>query len=361
MSHTVKDGTIRSESTGARPMRLATITALLLASCSPGVGPSAIAPTGPSTSGAPSARPEISSLPSVSASTLPTVVLPGSVLHDRTSGNDVHTIYLLEGGVDKPLTSAGEYQLLVVAPDHTKMLVMPGGDIAAPVVGGSLDLDGTHFSLLDSLDPTLNLVPGAWSPDGKRIAFLGWDDTDPSRTGVYTARESDGGDLVRVTKRPGLLFDSPLDYSPDGKSLVFYRAAHPDPDSYVGGSLWTVKVDGSGERQINGSARPGGWARWSPDGSAILFPNERTSPTGALWTVSPDGSNLVQLFVDPGRGFPITPTWSEDGSLILFATSLDNDQFRHTDNVFAVIDADGTNLRHVAGTSGFNREPEWWN
>lgn len=120
---------------------------------------------------------------------------------------------------------------------------------AAPttITGGKLSLDRTDFELLALTDPTLNLVPEAWSPDGERIAFEGWDDSDSSRTGVYTARASDLGGLVRVTSSGGRPHDIALDYSPDGSQLVFYRSVRAEPHFPIdiGGSLWVVNVDGS--------------------------------------------------------------------------------------------------------------------
>ena len=286
-------------------------------------------------------------------------MLRGAVLFDRTTPGDIHSIYVLQAGAERRLTEPGAYQLGRLSPDHRVILVIPGGDLPSPITGGTLDLDGTHFRRLPSKDLTLNLLPSAWSPDGTRIAFIGWDDTDPSRTGVYTARAFDGGQLIRVTNRPGRLDDVPLDYSPDGQWLLIYRSAQPDPDPHIGGSLWTVRVDGTDARQINGSAHPADWARWSPDGRKILFATERMAAVGAVWTVSPDGSDLRQLFTDPGGGFPITPTWSPDGSQILFALDPINDEFQHPDNGFEVINADGSDAARVAGTSGFSRQPEW--
>ena len=293
-----------------------------------------------------------------------TVALPGRLLFTKTSQiwGDVQSIFVTSDHHVSRLTAPGAYCcLLRISPDHRKILVMPGGDIPPPVTGGTINLDGTHFARLQLTDPTLNLVPQAWSPDGKRIAFEGWDDSDPARTGVYTARVGDGGGLIRVTTRPGALHDVPLDYSPDGRYLVFYRAVGVDPDPQVGGSLWVVGVNGSGAHQIaSASDRPGSWARWSPDGRQILFANERTAPTGAIWTVAPDGSRLAQLFRDDQGRFPIGPVWSPDGSQVLFALDPTNDAFTHPDNGFYVVSADGTGLALVNGSHDFKSQPEWF-
>lgn len=238
------------------------------------------------------------SAPSVSPSscvggTIPAdVILPGKVLFDQSAEGDVHTIFLLNAGCEKQLTEPGAYGLGRVSPDHRRILVMPSGDIPPPITGGTIDLEGKHFERLKLTDPTLNLVPGPWSPDGSRIAFEGWDDSDPTRTGVYTAQASDGGDLVRITTRPGLRHDIPLDYSPDGSQLVFYRSVHVDPDPHVGGSLWVVGVDGKGRAA-------------SPDTLT-----QRTGPAGhrtARRSCSPP--NAPRRRVPYGTSRPAAPTW----------------------------------------------------
>jgi hypothetical protein len=250
-----------------------------------------------------------------------------------------------------------------ISPDRTRILTMPGTDQTGAVRGGTLTLDGSEFELLARPDETLNLVPAVWSPDGSRIAFEGWDESDPSRTGVYTARV-DGSDVVRVTTSPGLPHDSPLDYSPDGTQLVFYRAIRAEPDFPIdlGGSLWVVNVDGSGAHELDtGEVRPWWHADWSPDGSTILFDTERLQQTGALWTIKPDGSDLTKVFEDPAGGFAVYGVWSPDGSKIMFALNDTNDTFIHRDNEIYAINADGTGMTLVVGGSGYKYILDWWN
>ncbi len=249
-----------------------------------------------------------------------------------------------------------------ISPDRSRILVMPGTDDTGSVRGGTLALDGSDFELLPRPDETLNLVPQAWSPDGERIAFEGWDESDPSRTGIYTAR-TDGTDLLRVTTSPGLPHDSALDFSPDGTQLVFYRAVRAEPDFPIdiGGSLWIVNVDGTDPHQLDtGDVRPWWTARWSPDGSTIVFTEERLQPTGAIWTVSPDGSNLTKVFEDPEGRFARAPVWSPDGSRIMFYLHPVTDNFEHAANEIYVINADGSGLTLLIGGPTYKFVTEWW-
>jgi Tol biopolymer transport system component len=271
---------------------------------------------------------------------------------------------LLDHGVQHAVTPSRTYCcVLRISPDHHRVLVMPGTDETGAVAGGTAELDGTHFTRLKSPDPTLNLVPQAWSPDGTRIAFEGWDDSNPSRTGAYTAHVGDGTSLIRVTIRPGPHHDIPLDYSPDGTRLVIYRSVGTDPDPYIGGSLWVAGVDGSHPHRIAAAGdRPASWARWSRDGRQILYANERTAPAGAVWTVRSDGTHRNRLFVDASGRFPIQPIWSPDGSQVLFALDEGKDQFTHPANSFVVVDASGAGKRReVIAPGPFKSQPEWWN
>ena len=155
----------------------------------------------------------------------------------RTSQGDVHTYFTAnaDGTDERQLTDTGAYCCLNrLSPDRSHVLVMPGGDIAPPVTGGLLAADGSTFQPLQLSDPSLNLVPEAWSPDGRRIAFEGWDDEDPGRTGIYigSVNISTGQvtDVERLTTTSGAPHDIALDFSPDGEQLVFYRAVRGEPD-----------------------------------------------------------------------------------------------------------------------------------
>jgi Tol biopolymer transport system component len=150
-------------------------------------------------------------------------------------------------------------------------------------------LDGSDYTAIPIADPTLNYIPQAWSSDGQRIAYEGWDEAHTSRNGIYTARVKDGGDIVRLTSVKGI-HDIPADYSPDGKHLVFYRTARPEPNWDLGGQLWIMNTDGTDANRINTHGNmPSPYARWSPDGTKILFATARDQPLESSGPSTPMG------------------------------------------------------------------------
>jgi Tol biopolymer transport system component len=130
--------------------------------------------------------------------------------------------------------------------------------------------------------------------------------------------------------------------------------ANPPPP----GSLWVLNFDGTRLRQLTPDATKVQCCfnyRWSPDGSKILF----ADPDGALWTISPNGSGLMKVFQDADGRYAVTPTWSPDASMILFALDPTPNPFAHPPNGLYVIRADGSGLTLVLGGDDFKREPVW--
>jgi Tol biopolymer transport system component len=287
----------------------------------------------------------------------------GDLVYAKAGGNfgdETIVTANADGSGERHLTKPGQYCCPRVSPDGTRILVMTNDQPGTPITGGTIKTDGSGFESLALTDPTLNLVPQAWSPDGARISFEGWDDTDATRTGVYTARASDGGDLLRLTTAPSAdVHDIPSDYSPDGTHIVFYRTSS-GADWDIGGSLWIVNTDGSDARPIDtGGVVPSWWARWSPDGSRIVFATARNASAGELWTVDGDGSNPRVMFHDAEGRWPITPAWSPGGDRIIFGLNPIADEFEHPPNVLYTIRADGSELTAVVMGEDFKRRIEW--
>jgi Tol biopolymer transport system component len=226
----------------------------------------------------------------------------------------------------------------------------PNGRITTAVVRP----DGTGYRTLPLPGKTLNLGPGAWSPDGKRIAFEGWDDFHPARNGIYVGSSSDGSGLKRLTT----VHDNPGDFSPDGRRLAFWQVR---PNNQNVGSVWVVNVDGTGLKRLTPPKFfvSFGTIRWSPDGTKILFADAEDQPRGDLWTIHPNGSHLTRVFHDRKKRFAISPTWSPSGKQIMFALDPTNHEDNYSPNGLYVINAGGTGLTRVLGGQDFKHEPDW--
>jgi len=182
--------------------------------------------------------------------------------------------------------------------------------------------------------------------------------------GIYSIRSSDGRGLRRITSNPGG-HDSPSDYSPDGRRIVFTRFDPSRPDR-SNEALFVVNVDGTGLRQITpwglGNDEAGG--SWSPDGDWIVFTgpdNPRDSRAIALYKVHPDGSALAKIPVIIG-GVKVQvfggASWSPDGSRIAFALSTGGPPGSSVEGIF-VANADGSDVQQVTNAPIFDAHPDW--
>jgi hypothetical protein len=194
----------------------------------------------------------------------------------------------------------------------------------------SVEPDGTGLTQLTDVSNQQVAGEPAWSPDGKRIAYVvqGFHEDDRTDRSDIWVMDSDGSDPRQLTDGPGSSW-SPA-WSPDGTEIAFSKG---DPSN-----LYVIGADGSGLRRVTTltAAESASDPSWSPDGSRIVF-----SPSGEfekdLYVVNTDGTDEALLLHMPR--WQIQPAWSPDGRTILF-TSSDPDG---ADFGIYTVGADGTN------------------
>jgi dipeptidyl aminopeptidase/acylaminoacyl peptidase len=221
----------------------------------------------------------------------------------------------------------------------------------------------------DGSEPPRQLTSGAkadaaprFSPDGTRLGFLSSRDTEKKQLFVLPLT---GGEAVRLTDLPEDAED-PV-WSPDSSRIAFTSrvpdAAYEESDEkrrlprrfsrlrfkldnegWTGDRrrhVFTVPADGSAEAEQLTSGDFEDWSpSWSPDGSRIVFVSSRADDwdvqlVSHLYLVPADGGEPEQL--TSGENAYSVPSWSPNGQAIACRWFPGGFDFPHHDRV-AVVD-----------------------
>ncbi|MBN1265713.1 MAG: PD40 domain-containing protein [Anaerolineales bacterium] len=185
----------------------------------------------------------------------------------------------------------------------------------------------------------------AWSPDGKRIAYVSSDGEHGSPPYHISVMDSDGGNIQQLTWGQTRHY-SPT-WSPNGEQIAFIGSR-----DYEGGSplaIFLINIDSSGIKQLTPYAYYN-YPSWSPDGSKIAF---YTFAPDGIYTVDVETAEIHRLTDQWNDMFPV---WSPDGEYIAFASTRDdpNDHF----DIY-IMRNDGTGIRRLTSDPAHDRQPSW--
>jgi TolB protein len=152
----------------------------------------------------------------------------------------------------------------------------------------------------------------AWSPDGRRLAFVRFLNGSNE---IYVVN-ADGSHLRQLTGPRQDVIDelSSQAWSPDGRKLVFARGPNMSGLRARPTSIFVINADGTGIRQLtrdNSDDDPA----WSPDGRRIAFARYGSTNDGSIYVMKSDGGHLRRVGIS--TSFP-TPAWSPNGRELAF-------------------------------------------
>ena len=197
---------------------------------------------------------------------------------------------------------------------------------------------------MSTLCPGNNRDP-VWSPDGTRIAFIS--DTNTTLPSNIYVVNADGTHLVRL---PDTFNDLEPAWSPDGTKIAF--AANRDG---VVGSIYTITVDGTNiiQRVTNAPPASDQAPAWSPDGNRIAFWTNEGSIGLHIAAVNANGSGRTGFL--PNIAFGMNPAWSPDSTRIAYDGP---DSVTGVTQIW-VMNADGTGQTQLTSNTFTDLKPAW--
>ncbi|MCF7991801.1 MAG: Tol-Pal system beta propeller repeat protein TolB [Thiohalocapsa sp.] len=241
------------------------------------------------------------------------------------------------------------------------------------------DSDGFNpQTIVDSPDP---IMSPAWSPDGRRLAYVSFE----GRQSAVYVQELASGRRDRVASFEGM--NSAPAFSPDGRKLALALSKDGNPDIYV------LEL-GSGQlTQVTDHYAIDTEPAWAPDGSHLVFTSDRggrpqiyrvaagggpaarvtfEGDYNSAASYSPDGRSLVMVTRDGGRfriamtdarggprrflsggGLDESPGFAPNGSMVIYATQ------NNGRGVLAATPINGGATQRLSQDTGEVREPAW--
>jgi Tol biopolymer transport system component len=160
-----------------------------------------------------------------------------------------------------------------------------------------VDVDGTDERRLTNAG-TEDLEP-AWSPDGSQIVFtrgfLRFSRSDQRyelvRSEIWRVN-ADGTNARRLTRARKGIADSFPAWSPDGRRIAFVS------DRSGNREIYAMDRNGRALRQLTRARGEDRWPAWAPHGQRIAFVSNRAG-NDELFVVNADGSHLRRLTRSP--------------------------------------------------------------
>ena len=171
--------------------------------------------------------------------------------------------------------------------------------------------DGSRQRRFSRSTPAFRATGGfAFHPVSGRIAFR----ADDGGTGDLFESRADGDGRTRLThSAPETAAGAPA-WSPDGRRIAYVLSSGADRDYDT--DVWVMRADGTGRMRLTATddvAESG--PVWSPDGRRIAFWSGAPGRSGRIEIMRADGSRRHAI---TAGGRDCTPAWSPDGGRLAF-------------------------------------------
>jgi TolB protein len=178
-----------------------------------------------------------------------------------------------------------------------------------------MNADGTNVEVLTPKEH--NTIHPNWSTDSKQVMYCTNDDLAPPKKNEAQIKIID-----LVTKKITPVITGGINtygsWSPDMKHIAFRKIIGEENSE-----VFVANADGSNPRNLTNNPFFDGWPAWSPDGKKIAFASNRRSHGYQIFVMDADGTIVRLIANTEGRG--TAPRWSPDGKMIYFTNCVEKD------------------------------------
>src|ERR687897_22063 len=186
-----------------------------------------------------------------------------------------------------------------------------------------------------------NDIEPAYSPNGKKIAYQGYDGQDAE---IYTIN-ANGGGKKQLTDNSSS--DREPSYSPSGKKIAFQGYDGQDTEIY------TINAGGGGKQPVTDNSSDDYFPDYAPNGTRIAYTNNAETGTDEeIYTIKPDGGGKKQLTDNTANDY--YPSYSPSGKKIAYVY-----EAAGTDAEIYTIKPSGGGRTTVADNSTNDDDPYW--